>query len=132
MSVYYNDTEYNDGYAEVKDLLGKTLVKIENNEDIELVFHTDDGKKYMMYHEQDCCESVSIEDVIGDFDDLIGNPLTMAEESWEDGGKDDDWSSTWTFYKFATNKGYVTIRWFGSSNGYYSESVDFVRLLEES
>lgn len=61
-------------------------------------------------------------------------PLAMAEEvsstSGPEGWQADEYedSYTWTFYKLATVKGYVTIRWYGSSNGYYSESVDFEQM----
>lgn len=118
-------------YTNVDALLGKVLTKIDKDTD-EILFYTSDGEIYKMYHEQDCCESVCIEDVIGDLTDLIGFPLTMAEEVVNDneGVPKDHYteSFTWTFYKFATVKGFVTIRWYGESNGYYSESVDFRRV----
>lgn len=112
----------------VNDLLGKTLSKIDSTE-TEILFFCTDGTKYRMFHEQDCCENVRVEDIIGDLDDLIESPILLAEEVTNqnnpDGWVHNSDSFTWTFYKFATIKGYVTIRWYGESNGYYSESVNF-------
>lgn len=113
----------------VNVLIGKTITNIENIDNVELVITTSDDKVYKMYHQQDCCETVSIEEIIGDMNDLLNSPITMAEEVTQEGTDPDCDSSTWTFYKFATNKGYVTIRWFGESNGYYSESVDFIEVM---
>lgn len=117
----------------LKLLIGKKVSKIEHDNE-NLYFTLEDSviKKIHFFHEQDCCENVYIENIDGELNDLIGTPLLMAEEisnAPDDMAKDHEFgewddSHTWTFYKFATIKGYVTIRWLGESNGYYSESVD--------
>lgn len=111
----------------IETLLGEVLSDITLVGDEQLIFTLDNGDQYRMYHRQDCCEDVHIEDITGELTDLIGSPLLMAEEVSNSG--ESEWGSeTWTYYKFATVNGYVTIRWHGSSNGYYSESVDFERV----
>ena len=118
-------------------LHGKTLVAVDvaKGDDHRIIFTTDGGERYLMHHLSDCCETVEIEDICGDMDDLLNSPIVLAEEvSHQDEtpeGVTNPWnddSFTWTFYKLATIRGAVTIRWFGSSNGYYSESVDFEKI----
>ena len=117
-------------------LKGKTLVEVKVKDDDEILFTTTEGERYQLYHEQECCEDVHIESIVGDLEDLVGSEILMAEGAeGESRFKDEDedeirYYSTWTFYKLATMKGYVDIRWVGESNGCYSESVDFV-LLED-
>jgi len=108
-----------------KELLGRTLYKVTADSE-ELILYLSKTNYVRFYHSQDCCESVYIEDICGDLDDLVGAPLLVAEEVSNYDAEplyEGEESYTWTFYKFATRKGYVDVRWYGSSNGYYSESV---------
>jgi len=117
--------------ATFEELLGKTLVDVKVNQggDDSIEFVTDKGDIYKQYHDQDCCEAVDIEDICGNVKDLIGSPITLATETSDGGetGKCDH--QTWTFYNIGTVKGTVSIRWYGRSNGYYSERVDFKKLV---
>lgn len=113
--------------VDVNIMLGHVLVDVTRDYDggDYIIFTTSDGHRFVMHHEQDCCESVEIKDITGDLTSLIGAPLVMAEEV---SNRDDTeyGTETWTFYKFATNNGYITISWLGESNGFYSESVEIV------
>jgi hypothetical protein len=112
------------------DLQGRTLTAADVRND-EIVFVGDDGRVWRLFHVQDCCESVTVDDVTGDTADLLGTPIMLAEERTSnnpDDGPMKSWSGdscTWTFYELRTVKGSLTIRWFGESNGYYSEAVEF-------
>lgn len=115
-------------------MLGQTMLSVQGAAGDSVMVFTSADKVHEFYHEQDCCESVRIDDVCGDIQDLVGFPLLVAEEvsNKESTLKaDDEESCTWTFYRFATKKGFVVVRWLGVSNGYYSESVSYKMTVKE-
>lgn len=118
----------------VSELVGQTLTNIERiNGDEELIFVTLDGLRYRMYHKQSCCEAVYLESIVGELEDILNSLILIAEEVSNQllPPKISDYepeSYTWTFYNFSTINGSVQLRWYGSSNGYYSECVDFEKL----
>lgn len=129
---------YAAGTTKWSSLLGRTIEEVrgeQGGEELRFIFA--DGDELLLHHQQECCEDVRLEEVVGDLNDLVGSPLLQAEEVAEEepeAPEDRDYgyidSYTWTFYKFATIKGTVTLRWFGESNGYYSEEVDAVLIVE--
>lgn len=104
-------------------LVGQVFTDIQRDDDVITFGAALEGKLFVMRHDQDCCENVYIEDIVGDLSDLLFTPILVAEEATNRKEDENGESCTWTFYKLATAKGYVDIRWCGSSNGYYSESV---------
>lgn len=114
----------------MESLKGKVLTSIAGAQvDGDTITMIDtEGGTHKLFHDQDCCESVSICDVEGDLEDLIGAPIVYAEEvtgnalDIENEGME---SGLYTFYRIGTAKGGVVIRWLGESNGYYSESVEY-------
>ena len=107
----------------IEVLVGKTILSLEGMETgaEEIKIHTDAGT-LRMKHWQDCCESVSVEDICGYPEDLINSVVSVAEERSNHSTRGG--AVLWTFYTIRTNGGDVDIRWCGSSNGYYSIGVD--------
>jgi len=119
--------------VDFSELCGKTFNKIEHYEEA-LVFYDNDSQKiYYLHHEQDCCEGIWIEDICGDLQSLINNIILVAsEESNKKVPESENHSEyneyydsyTWTFYILETMDASITIRFYGASNGYYSERAD--------
>jgi hypothetical protein len=111
----------------ISTIIGQKILKIKISEDkCTILFYTDKSK-FIMHHGQECCEDVHLEEVHGgDLTDLEGTIITSASEdicSNEEG--------TLTFYRFGNKDITLTIRWIGTSNGYYSENVSFTEIHPE-
>lgn len=130
MAIYEDffefDTYFGNDELPFSHLEGKTLKAVLQDGEDAIYFHTTDDKVYKMFHIQSCCESVYIEDIVGDLQSLIGDPIQVASETSNERRDSDIKHSTWTYYNIYTMNGDVNIRWYGTSNGYYSERVSLV------
>jgi hypothetical protein len=106
------------------DVHGATILSVDGfkSGSSVLTIYTDKGAMIMQHH-QDCCESVHVEDVCGDPDALVGARIVEFRESTKDDDNPGYGDGRWTFYHIITTREDLTIRWYGSSNGYYSISV---------
>lgn len=118
---------------------GRVITSIDgmNKDSEEVNIHFVDGGVLTLRHEQDCCESVDLQDFYGE--DERGVVLSFEERSADaDDDENVSESGTWTFYSIQTTTGEIWMRWLGESNGYYSESVattvtngEYVLVVEE-
>lgn len=111
--------------AEMNKMLNRVVVGVDASEE-KIALRFEGGARGEFFHVQDCCEAVWVEDVNGNWNDLVGHPLLVAEERVDCSPPGNFESETWTFYTFRSVAGSVDVRWIGESNGYYSEDVDFI------
>ena len=111
-----------------ESLVGEVLTYIDvDNESNEILLTTESGRRYKIWHEQDCCESVEIAGCDGAFASLIGRKIVEVTHD-EDSTETEDGSQTKTAITFRTDESTVISRWIGYSNGYYSESVTIAEI----
>lgn len=132
MTIYENTANPDDGeWVEFSTLKGMKFDTVRRDGDkIHFVLGSGKESGYTLLHIQDCCEHVYIESIDGgNIEDISGHVILDAYESKS---RDDNAaeSGTWSFYIIRTMYDTVTIRFYGTSNGYYSESAQLVTGIE--
>lgn len=111
---------------------GKTIQEIrgckKHSDEVTIIFT--DGSCLKFYHRQDCCETILLEDYDITPEWLIDSKIISVEERISRSGEGikplNNWaeSYTWSFYAIKTSSSTMVLRWYGESNGWYSETVD--------
>lgn len=97
-----------------------------------VIFVTNKGN-FRIIHYPDCCENFVLDNIVGNLSDLFNGPITLAEED----NKEPSWSKineygshTWSAYYLENAKGCFEFWFLGESNGYYSETAEFIKIDE--
>jgi len=100
----------------------KSITGLEpNSKEVRITF--EDGSGIKQYHINDCCEVAEVSQVDATPSKFIG-AIAHDFVTKTSGGETSEGHETWTFYTLKTSKGYLDWRWYGESNGYYSEEIE--------
>ena len=125
-NIAYSHVEYEVQNKLFSSFIGKVIKDIYfDNENFYILFDNDQVIK--LYHNVTCygCDDFWIEEVVGNIDRLIGQPLTLAKgiENNLDEVEEEENERVWHLYKFGTDRESITIRFMGFLND-YSTSID--------
>lgn len=115
--------------TEPQEIIGKILeawnTHYENYDELILKFA--DGTEAKFFHRQECCESVRLRGrSYKELDNFIGKEITGFYLEENDATPEDGYgSATITDITFEFGNESVLACWWGESNGYYGEGVDF-------
>lgn len=122
----YDDME---GWVPTKPekMEGKEILEIQGLKkgSKEVNFISTDGEIFKMTHIQDSGENVSLEEFSCSFDP--SEKCKILKMEIRESIKEPEYGRIqWTMYDFQTDKGFLQLRWYGVSNGWYSEDVDIL------
>ena len=115
----------------ISELVGQffsNVCIVETDDGDKLIFEKSNGDTYSFYPNRECCESITLKEIVGNLSNLENSPILIVEENWYD---TDVYS--WSFYKFkfVTQKGHVDISWYPESNGCYPTGVTMYNMYRE-
>lgn len=121
--------------TELSDLIGNVFDTVTLNGGA-VEFYNNNKLMFCLHHEQSCCEIVELIDGFDELHLLQNGPIMQSyatyshdgELKYTENGNSYD-NLTWSFYTFSTFYHSVTLRFYGQSNGCYSETVDLYRCL---
>lgn len=105
-------------------MIGETIKYIDVDEyDHQIRVETESGRVFLIYHKQDCCESVRLVDINGNIKHLEGKVIEDFSHMSKRYSNEYGNSETTTIITFFVDDSTVTTRLIGESNGYYSEEI---------
>ena len=120
---------------DVHGIVGEVLTHIDLDPERDAIrLTTESGRTFLIHHDQDCCESVHIEDTEGNWRELLGKQvIEVTHEETESGDPPPEDAESWTrtALAFKVDDATVISRWIGESNGHYSESVTIAEITAQ-